>query len=232
MIVIPYHPAPGRERVASFVKLRYQALHPGWPIVMAGDGGEPWSKARAVNRAVECGIPGYKITTKATVIIVADADCCADSSALVHCVEAVEGGAPWAVPFGMVFRLSKDATNDVLAGDIDIEPTPTIHVDPARPSYIGLPGGGVLVCSRESWATVGGYDERFEGWRGEDVSLGWALDTLAGPHVRSEAALWHLAHPPAVRVREAMEANYQLELAYRRAQGRPRAMRSLVTERA
>lgn len=220
-IVMPYH-GEARFRLASWVRLRLEALHPSWRLLVGVDGGEPWTKARAVNRAV---------SSRAEVIVVTDADVAVPAKALEWAVAAVIGGAAWAVPYGTVYRLHREQTAEVLAAS----PVAEIEVleDGAcvrhRPPYDATPGGGVFVVAREAWETVGGFDERFV-WGQEDAPLGHALDTLAGPHEQLPAPLWHLWHEPRPPT-QAMYDDQRLENCYHAARGDVEAMRRLIAGR-
>lgn len=220
VLIVPYHRG-GRLRAANaaFVRRRLRALHPDWPLVMATS--DPWSKAHAVNIAAKA--------TKGAPLVICDADVLVRPEALVAAVEAVEAGSPWAVPHGTVFRLNPDESRTVRRGDARVRPRPLTADRCARKPYPGLPGGGLFVVSREAWETVGGFDERFDGWGSEDVSLGYALDTLAGPHWRGGAPLWHLSHPAAERT-DRLDGHQALEARYLRARGNVDAMAELVAE--
>lgn len=227
-LVVPFHPTTDERACAAFwVTARLQACHPSWELAVATEGGEPWTKARAANLAV-----GGRAYDANSTIVIHDADVAVSATALAQTVAAVESGeAAWGIPHGIVYRLDQASTTEVLALPLLIgEPH---HWPPdrcARKPYLGLPGGGVLVVSAEAWAEVGGFDERFVGWSGEDVALGWALETLCGPPVRMAAPLWHLWHPPARRTRTNLYANQRLEAWYRAANGKPDAMRGLLAE--
>lgn len=228
VIVVPWYPAPGRDAPMHFIVDRYRTLFRYTRVVIATDGGEPWSKARAVNRAV------HEHANPREAVVVADADCIVGRDALLDAMGAVvDGGAPWVVPFGLVYRLSESYT----AALLDDPPEPTFEIgpiarhsllDPDRVPYWGVAGGGILVTSRAAWRDVGGFDERFEGWHGEDASLGLALDSLVGRHTRLEAPLWHLWHPRAPRTRGQLAENRRLEADYRRAARDRGAMRAIV----
>lgn len=90
---------------------------------------------------------------------------------------------------------------------------------------------GVMVVSRAAWDTLGGFDERFTTWGGEDVAFRVAAATLVGLR-RLPGTLLHLWHP-----RDLSKAEYvrsrggPLRQEYRVASGNPAAMRKLLEGR-
>jgi len=218
---MPYH---GEERfqIASWVRQRLQALHPDFMLLVATDGGSPWTKARAVNR----GMP-----EQTDVVVVVDADVAVPANALEWAVSVVAAGAAWAVPYSIVHRLHQDATAALLHGTpaLEVDTPPTRDCIRHRPPYPAVPGGGIFVVARDAWGTAGGFDERFV-WGVEDASLGYALDTLAGPHLQHDGPLVHLWHTPRVITR-AIHDDHRLEARYRAARGDVEAMRRLIRER-
>lgn len=213
----------------SWIRSRYAAAHPGWKVVEAPhepveQGGERlWSKARAVNRAVE--------NLDAELLVIADADLFVPASAFIDATWHL-GRRHWVVPYGAIHRLGIHETRRVL----DSEPWrgfgPPARRELECKPYPGQPGGGILMVRREAWELVGGFDPRFVGWGGEDTSLGIALDTLAGPHLRLAAPLFHLWHAPVSRFNSpAYLANLRLQAAYVGAAGDPDAMRALIGQR-
>src|SRR5690606_25078590 len=64
-----------------------------------------------------------------------------------------------------------------------------------KPQFVSTNSvGGVLVMTKEAYFAVGGQDEGFEGWGGEDVAFAFACDVLLGPYVRHTgllSVLWH-----------------------------------------
>lgn len=221
-IIMPLSPMSAeRFRVASWVTQRLQSQH-HWPVRVADTHTRPWSKSHAVNAAIA--------DHYADVYVVCDADVFVDRLPLAYAVSAVEVGAPWAVPHGTVYRLPQHETGVVIGqspASANLAVPDLKDHEHTRAPYPGLPGGGLFVVSRAAWLDVHGFDERFIGWGSEDVSLGWALDTLAGPHWRGDAPLWHLWHPIEPRGMELYD-NQRLEEQYRQANGQPDAMRLLV----
>ena len=56
-------------------------------------------------------------------------------------------------------------------------------------------GAMCQIMPREAFEAVGGWDERFRGWGGEDYAFARALDTLWGPHKNTANDILHLWHP-------------------------------------
>lgn len=219
-VLVPYRPGPcpWRERAWEHVRAHYTAHHPGWEMVVGSCDGN-WSKGAAVADAHS--------RAAGDVLVLADADSITTPDILRAAIEGVAGGRhSWAVPHGRVYRLDQQATETVYAGG------PVRLGRTVRPPYLGPAGGGVVVVTRAAYETVGGIDPRFAGWGGEDVSLGWALETLVGGHRRHGARLVHLWHPhPAPTLRGSPESE-ALVAHYRAARGRPDLMSALVRREA
>lgn len=178
-------------------------------------GSEPWCKASAVTPAIEA--------SSADVVIVADADVWTEG--LPQAVQAVAGGAPWAIPHTPVYRLTEAATRHYMAGE-DFRKLPTTQ----RP-YCGMAGGGYIIAPRETFLSVP-MDPRFVGWGQEDESHAHALQTLAGRPWRGRSPLVHLYHPPQERMSRRWGSLESRALAtrYRKARNYPDQMRKLIQE--
>lgn len=209
-------PCEWRERARRYVLEHYARHHPDWQVI-AGYHGEPWNKPAAVNAAFR--------QSDGDVLIVADADSHVSPEALHKCLEVV--GERWAMPHGTVYRLSQANTLNVYAGG---EPDLT---DLARPAHRGVPGGGIVVCRRDTFIEINGMDERFEGWGMEDFSFADALDTFAGNGIRFREPFIHLWHPPYDINVGAPPANRDLRHRYAEARADDRKkMAALVAEHA
>lgn len=210
-VVVPWRPGcPHRERAWEWCRPRYQ-----WAVIEA-PGPELWSKGAAAMPAIE--------RSCADIVVVADADVWTDG--FQQAIEAVEDGAPWAIPHGKVRRLDRDATAVVLAG---AEPTQEMAL--AERSYPGVMGGAIVVARRDVLLDVP-LDPRFVGWGQEDASWALALRCLAGKPWRGDATLWHLWHPPQERLSRARGSveGWRLYRRYRQARYDRTAMRTLVKE--
>lgn len=179
----------------------------------------PWIKAAAVTPAVEA--------SSADLVVMADADCW--SPGLPAAIEAVADGAPWAIPHQLVHRLTSAATGAVYDGTVALDTIEPSHCE--QDPYRGFAGGGIVALPRGTYLDVP-LDPRFGGWGGEDESWARALSTLVGDPWRGSGPLFHLWHPPQLRMnrRHGSRESEALTFAYRQAKGRPNRMRALVEE--
>ncbi len=220
-VIVPWRdPDPHRERIWAWLFQKFEA-HPDWQIVLATDGLEgEFSRSRAIMNGVRQSF--------GDVIVVSDADVW--SEGLVGAVDAVRGGAKWAIPHRLVHRLTEAASERVIAGE-----DPAVFLDDAaahdEQPYRGRPCGGLVVLPRAIAERIP-PDARFVGWGGEDDAWALALKTLAGRPWRGEAPLWHLWHPPQPRLSRSVgsEANIGLVSLYAQAMGNERRMRQLIDQ--
>jgi hypothetical protein len=217
-IVMPYtSDDEHRQAARRYVLHWYAQHHPTWELV-EGECPGKWSKGRALAAAV----------TQAThdILVLADADSIVPGDTLDEAARLVDAGAAWVMPHRKVYRLSQAHTERVYAG---ADPVPR---DTCRPPYNGVTGGGIVVLSRATWDTVGGIDPRFLQWGGEDISFGWALETLCGPGVHLRAPLYHLWHKQEAQGDHQRGSPESEALAgrYRDARNRPDLMRALIDE--
>jgi glycosyltransferase involved in cell wall biosynthesis len=212
-----------RRLARTWVVDRYATLHPDWELI-EGCCARPWSKGAAladgVNRAT------------GDILVLADADSYVPVDTLERAVGIVEADPrKWVVPHGNVYRLKQDETLRVYDG------AEAQRRQVVRPRYTGLPGGGIVVLSREVWDEVGGVDPRFQGWGGEDLTFGWVLCVLVGWYERLGANLFHLWHPhPAPDLRgspdsEALVAVYKAAWKVWKRTGDAGPMRALIDDR-
>lgn len=82
---------------------------------------------------------------------------------------------------------------------------------------------GAFAVSRELWEMVGGFDERFIVWGGEDRAFHYATEALSGPLERIPGRSWHLWHPkdPLITHKGHPDrvAGVELTLRYKEAAG-------------
>jgi len=185
-LLVPFRDDGSRARLASWVLARWKFYFPEAEIIVASDDGkDPFCKTMAVNNAAA--------KASGDILGILDADVWIHARAVREAVEMVASGkAPWVVPSNKVYRLSEGFTDQLLSLD------PSIRfpgVGPADVTRVTGVVGFLHLFPREAYDRVGGMDERFRGWGGEDNAWMWALDCLWGKHVTLENTVFHLWHP-------------------------------------
>lgn len=221
-IIIPWFTKlsdPDREAALDWCIERWTALGYGPPAV-SRSASDRFCKAKAVTAAVE--------SSRASWVVVADADV-APPADMERAIAKVRWDCePWAKPYTNVYRLNKESTRKWFNKEhVDLD---NIHSLAEKP-YIGIPGGGVVVISKENYLKVP-LDPRFIGWGSEDESWGFALHTILGPPWVGMSNLIHFWHEPQSRLNRQVgnEANRALRSRYMSAISKPDKMQRLVNE--
>ena len=88
-----------------------------------------------------------------------------------------------------IFGLNQQDTVKILAsGDIEMGYCPQYILQNAK-------GGGSLAITKQAYERIGGYDNRFQGWGGEDNEL-WQRAQVLKIYPFAQLPLIHLWHPP------------------------------------
>ncbi len=140
-------------------------------------------------------------TTTGDIIVHADPDSIVNLANVLEAVKLAGDADGLVVPFDRYYYLTEDAT-DRLLGDEEHDPE-SINLDVAENIEHSGPGGvgNCTVYSRATWQIVGGYDERFGLWAGDDAAFAFATGVLVAPQRRLTGAavhLWHEPHPDSV----------------------------------
>lgn len=158
---------------------------------------KPFSKTVAVNRAFQ--------KSHGDIIVILDSDAYIDTKVIEHCAERIRsartmGSKLWFVPYMWIWRLTKNATMNVLNSK-PRDPY-TFSTPPPEEDVEGTDGSGwgrrygalAQIMPREAFESVGGMDERFRNWGGEDISFLIALNTLWAKHSNTPNDILHLWH--------------------------------------
>ncbi len=160
--------------------------------------GIPFSKSAAVNDAAS--------KAHGDVFVIVDADGYITSKEIKHCVHQIreareEGKFLWFVPYRQFFRLNQKASQKLLDSEPCNpykfrEPPDSDDIQNCQGSQHGhWFGAGIQIVPREAFDCVGGWDERFRGWGGEDHANMRACDTLYWPHKTRPGQYLHVWHP-------------------------------------
>lgn len=162
---------------------------------------KPFSKTAAVNNAFR--------RSHGDIIVILDADAYLDAEVVEHCARRLRkarrhGAQTWFVPYRNMYRLTEEATEEVIESDPENplrfpSPPDDDDIDGQQgswgPGKANKYGALIQIMPREAFLTVGCIDPRFRGWGGEDVSFLRALDTLWGRHKNTPNDVLHLWHP-------------------------------------
>jgi len=199
----PFHREDEHRRAAWEVCSRYWARC-GLEVI-AGTGGE--SRAAARNAAARL------VALEQDVLLFAVADTAVPLAQLREAVNLARTGDCMVLAFRTVYRALQ---NHAPLDDLLSRP---------RGYRVSNCSNGVLAVSRRLWEELGGFDERFSAWGGEDRAFLYAAATLRDqedvPRVHGHAV--HLWHPPArdaTRPSLAYRSNVRLALRYKAASGR------------
>lgn len=220
VVVIPWRGGdPGRERAYEVVSARLAGMLPDAVVIAADSGHDRFNRAASRNLGVRLAQ-----SAGADVTVLCDADTIPEPGPLAAAIMGAARDGRLHLPYTRFWGLTEQGARDYLSGRDALECGCDLDY--------AYSAGGVLVVTPGAWDAVGGMDERFEVWGGEDVALKAAADTLLGPTRRHEGMIVHLWHPPARRTgTPANDAVWELAARYRAADGNPEAMRALVAER-
>lgn len=165
-----------RQRHVDHLRDLYGAL--GYPVLL-GDNEGVWNVSAARNAGVR--------ESGADIVAVIDADTYIPLEQVDESIRLAAERYSLVKPFSLYGYLTEDATERYYAGSMD-EPewihTPTAH-------FIG----GAYVMRRDLWDAVGGFDEEFVGYGGEDNAFQIACERTLNPTGYVEGLGYHLYHP-------------------------------------
>jgi len=133
---------------------------------------------------------------RSPILIVTDADVIAPE--LADAVELCRQGAAAAKPYRDIVDLTPEETKRVRAGESTFAPARPGDAPRSREGkqeFIVFAGGS-FVIRRELYLRIGGFDERFLGWGGEDDAMSARIrrTKIATGEIATQPAL-HLWHP-------------------------------------
>ncbi len=220
-VLLPYKPDNGpRDAAFRWITAFYWKYMQHAEICIGHSDSAPFSRAQAINDAARQATTGL--------FLIADTDIFYDPRIIREAMHRLNTHA-WVIPYSRVHDLSEQCTGRLLVT------APTwplaMPIDSSVRAY--SPKGGLTLIPRQHFEAVGGLDERFVGWGGEDDAMASSLDTLCGEHDRLQEAIYHLWHPNSKENGNPNYANnFNLFLRYMNAYGNVSSMRELVSSRS
>jgi hypothetical protein len=211
-VVIPWRPQPSRVAALEAVTAWYAQNLPEATVTLVDTDDEIFNLARCRNVGVAAAAAGE-------VVVINDADTLPEIEALSVAIAAAPTSSVVHLPYTEYRWLGASGSREFAEG------MPLPQCD-----FVLISGAcsGVYVTTPETWARLGGQDERFRGWGFEDAAWYVAHETLAGEVPRrNEGRVYALHHQAEPREGEQYDANAALMERYRDASGDAEAMRQL-----
>lgn len=196
-ILIPFTSKDeSRMQVHQWIIEFYQTMLPGAEICIGHSDGTPvFSKSKAVNNAA--------LQATRDIFVIADSDIIFEPTLIPQSVKLLQDH-PWVIPYQRVFNLDQESTNRLF----QMEPTWPIPFEFSGSYRHQMGWGGVNIVPRKHFESVGGFDERFQGWGGEDDAFAFSLQYVCGEVRRINASIFHLWHAPAQLINYGSNLNY------------------------
>jgi mannosyltransferase OCH1-like enzyme len=224
VILVPRRADGGhRDRLWAWCRDRWRADFPDVDIIEGHHDDGPFNRSAAVNSAArEAG--------EWDVAVLIDSDIVAHPPAVRDAIDIAHSTGRMVVSHTERVMLSKVGTQKVLDGFTGSWRGRTME------EKVWLDSVSCCVAiPRRLFDLVGGFDERFVGWFGEDTAFEKTAETLSGkPYIRLASSLFHLWHPEAPEAQKRnsplFKANQARRQRYIDACGDIDAIRMLLDE--
>ena len=152
-----------------------------------------FNKSKLINMAAD--------NAASDVLLVCDADIIVKAADLRRTLSALAQGLEFARPFEQLIDLDNQQTVEYL--DTGILPERAKKNESNSRAHLGeelCMAGGTFVIRKSVFFEVGGFDERFSGWGGEDDAFVLSLRVNRSKVVYLKGATaWHMWHPRSKR---------------------------------
>jgi len=148
-----------------------------------------FNKSKMINMAVE--------QANGDVLVVCDADLIVDFENLQHSIAAVQAELDFVRPYSDLIDLDLDQSDHYLkTGEL---PDTAKSNESTNRSHFGerlCLAGGIFVINKSIFTQLGGFDERFRGWGGEDDAFSLLVQSrVTRSAIFRSGFAWHLWHP-------------------------------------
>lgn len=188
-VVVPRRSDGGRRDVLwAWNRERWAQVHPGFNVVEGHHVDGPFNRSAAINNGVEAA-------GSFDVLVIADGDSFVSHDQLLEAIETADTTGQVTFGYDRFAYLNRAMSDLVMAGfDGDWWPGVEWTMTGTCSSMVVVPA--------ELWRVMGGADEGFVGWGGEDIAISLALQTFGGGMQRVHGDVWHLWHPPAAHTHD------------------------------
>lgn len=186
-----------RDWLREEMCVRHHTIHS--PATAVKDGTDPFNKSRAFNVAV-------RSLVHEPILMFIDADMIAHPGVYELAAEVLRTKPVEAVHmYTSFFNLSQEDSKSFELSDefyqrmkeTAVPPTGTYEVTETRLDSHSPLFGGMVAVTRRAFEIVGGCEESFEGWGGEDMAMSYKLQRLVNCAALQTDQAYHLWHEPA-----------------------------------
>lgn len=186
VLLVPRRPDGGhRDRLWVFCRAAWEREFPDFEIHEGLHLDGPFNRSAAVNAAAAAA-GAWDLA------LVIDSDIVIDPELVRKGLDRAVATGRVVLPFDRRMMVTEAGTALVLDGHVGS------WVRFARLDRYRDHASSCVVVPRAAWDAVGGFDDRFVGWGGEDDAFWAACDATAGTE-RLPGQVWHLWHPSAAQ---------------------------------
>lgn len=219
-VLVPYRPDEGhRDALWSWLRTHYWGEMRGYRVVEGcspiawvdhddGHAGgyphpclESFNRSRAINDAARSAGNWEHA-------VIADADTWVPRAQLDEALALSRRTGKIVSALDSVIELTEESTESVLdgLGSAMMLGTDRVRTDPITTQ------SSMIVVPRTAWERIGGFDEAFDGWGGEDNAFWRAAEILCTPPLRVPGAAFHLWHPARDVIERQSDPGYRRNL--------------------
>jgi hypothetical protein len=180
-LVIPWREQPTRIKPLEAVLLWYKTNLPDIEVIYSDRPGTFWNAAASRNDGVKRAQEAH-----CDVIIINDGDTIPEIEPLLQAIEQCQKDGMIHNPYRLCKYFDKEMTQKFFDGsDIKL----------LKHTLYTEANGGIYVCTPEAWWSIGGMDEKFVQWGGEDSAFELAHSIIKGTKlVKHDGYIYCLGH--------------------------------------
>jgi len=180
-LVIPWRETPSRVRPLQAVLEWYKDNLPDVEIIYADKPGEFWCASGSRNLGVKKAQEAH-----CDVVIINDADTIPQITPLLEAIEQCQTDGMVHNPYRLCKYYDMNMSELIYSG---------MNPDVLKHTLYTEANGGIWVCTPETWWSVGGMDEKFLQWGGEDNVFELAHTVIKGSKlVKHDGTIYCLGH--------------------------------------
>lgn len=191
MLVARRNDGGHRDRLWRFLKKHYWLI----PSIVEG-----YHKDGPFNRSLALNIASIQAGNWHVAVFI-DSDAYIDSEQLTKAIRLAVDTQKVVLPFDTVVELNEWTTDEVLQSNKLLFSPESDQIEKIRTAESQTQSLFVVV-PRNIYEQIGGFDEKFVGWGGEDNAFYRAAEIVGGEVLRLEGNVFHLWHQQASKAHQ------------------------------